>query len=268
MYRMLIADDNKNERDGMKYLISKYQLPIEISEARNGKEALQIVQQQKFDILLTDIKMPFMDGLELVKHVRVIYPNMKVMLLSGHGEFEYARLAIPLRVLHYLLKPVEAQELRRVLSEVIEECKQEEAERHKIQPNLKPHTNLGADSNVESMGNRAPETEYGIRAIDDLIRIIESNYDQDLSLDYLAGKVHLSGSYLSHLFKKRTGTSVVKYINQYRMEKAKEFLDQSNYKINDVYKMVGYSDFSYFGVSFKQHFGLTPTQYREKARSL
>ncbi|MEC0093343.1 response regulator [Paenibacillus macquariensis] len=146
MYRMLIADDNKNERDGMKYLISKYQLPIEISEARNGKEALQIVQQQKFDILLTDIKMPFMDGLELVKHVRVIYPNMKVMLLSGHGEFEYARLAIPLRVLHYLLKPVEAQELRRVLSEVIEECKQEEAERHKLQPNLKPHTKLGADS--------------------------------------------------------------------------------------------------------------------------
>ncbi|MEK4345206.1 response regulator transcription factor [Paenibacillus sp. FSL P4-0184] len=266
MYRMLIADDNKYERDGMKYLISKYKLPLEISEARNGKEALQIIEQQEFDLLLTDIKMPFMDGLQLVKAAREICPNLKIILLSGHSEFEYARAAIPLKVLHYLLKPVEAEALRSVLSEVVEQCEQEESQNHNV--NLKPYTGASAPSKSEADGSRSADSEYGKRAVDELIRIIETKYNQDLSLEYLAASVHLSGSYLSHIFKKRTGTSVVKYINQYRMEKAKEFLDQSNYKINDVYKMVGYSDFSYFGVSFKQHFGLTPTQYREKVRSL
>ncbi|MBP2000200.1 two-component system response regulator YesN [Paenibacillus shirakamiensis] len=249
MYRLIIADDDHIEREGIKFLIHRCQLPLDIREARNGRQALDMLKEEPCDVLITDIKMPFMDGLQLAKEARSLLPHLRVIILSGHGEFEYARTAISLQVTHYLLKPIEEEEFREVLN----------ATMLQLTLQSKPQE---PDFSVDSGVEREPASKG--RAIDEVMRMIESEYSNDLGLEYLAGKVHLTPSYLSHIFKKATGVSLVKYINKYRMEKAREYLEHSNYKIVDVYRMVGFSDPSYFGMTFKAFYGLTPSQYRER----
>ena len=78
MYRLLIADDALDELECIVFLISKFKLPFEVTSAINGEDALGYLQQEHFDILLTDIQMPFMDGLELSKHALALYPDLRV----------------------------------------------------------------------------------------------------------------------------------------------------------------------------------------------
>ncbi|MCY9693581.1 helix-turn-helix domain-containing protein [Paenibacillus alginolyticus] len=103
------------------------------------------------------------------------------------------------------------------------------------------------------------------KAIEEVVRIIESEYNTDLSLESLAERIYLSPSYLSYLFKKQKGISINKFITLYRMERAKELLRSSNRKIVDIGLDVGYSNFPYFSSLFKNHYGKTPSQFREEA---
>ncbi|TYP71066.1 response regulator transcription factor [Paenibacillus methanolicus] len=263
MLRMLVADDDQNERDGIRYLIEKHRLPMEIKEAKNGRRALAILQEEPFDVLLTDIRMPFMDGLQLAQEARCLKPDLRIVILSGHGEFEYARRAITLQVKHYLLKPIEPEEFLDVMRVLAADYEQQQS---LLQPVAQPVKRYAAPAGEDAVPSGVEEA-HRKRAVHEVIRLIEQQFDRDLSLEQLARHVHLSGSYLSHIFKRTTGQSIVKYINQLRMEKARELLDQNNYKIVDVCRMVGFSDISYFGVMFKSHYGLTPAQYRERVRT-
>ena len=94
VYRILIVDDEKIERTGLRLLLGKMDQKFEITEAVNGKEALEWLSCNRADILVTDIRMPFVDGLELVEQAARLYPDMKAMVFSGYGEFEYARRAM------------------------------------------------------------------------------------------------------------------------------------------------------------------------------
>lgn len=273
MFRILIADDDKIEREGIKFLMAKFDFPFDMLEAKHGRAALELLQAHDVDVLLTDIKMPFMDGLQLAREARALKPQLKILILSGHGEFDYAKTAISLQVANYLLKPIEPEEFRTVIASVVQQLNEEQSAKRQQQDWQKVYEaglvyqqEQRLRNLIQDSADDDPEADSRKRAIEDVLRIIEKEYEKDLSLDYLSKSVHLSASYLSHTFKKATGVSVVKYITQYRMEKAKYLLDQSNYKINDVYKMVGFSDMSYFGLTFKQSFGLTPKQYREKVR--
>ncbi|MGO4495662.1 response regulator [Paenibacillus sp. 2RAB27] len=272
MFRILIADDDKIEREGIKFLMAKYAFPFDILEAKHGRAALELLQAHDVDVLLTDIKMPFMDGLQLAREARALKPQLKILILSGHGEFDYAKTAISLQVSNYLLKPIEPEEFRTVIAAVVQQLQEEQSAKRQQEDWQKVYEAGLVYQQEKRLRNLIqdhaddPDADSRKRAIEDVLRIIEKEYEKDLSLDYLSKSVHLSASYLSHTFKKATGVSVVKYITQYRMEKAKYLLDQSNYKINDVYKMVGFSDMSYFGLTFKQSFGITPKQYREKVR--
>jgi two-component system response regulator YesN len=107
------VDDDKIERDGVKFLLSEYRLPFSVAEAPNGKAALSHLQSQPTDVLFTDIKMPFLDGLELAHKAMELNPNIKIVIFSAYGEFEYARKAIELKAIHYILKPIDISEFLR-----------------------------------------------------------------------------------------------------------------------------------------------------------
>ncbi len=126
MYSILIVDDEKLERNGIKSLISKYELPFEVMEANNGRDALHFLQNNAVDILFTDIKMPSMDGIELSKHARALRPGLKIIIFSAYGEFDYAKQAIGLNVSHYILKPIDVDEFQTVMLKVIQQCNDEE----------------------------------------------------------------------------------------------------------------------------------------------
>lgn len=128
MKKLLIVDDERIEREGIKMLLRTMDEELEILEASNGKLAYQMLKNQKVDLLLTDIKMPFMSGLDLVKLVRELNPDMQIAIFSGFGEFTYAQEAIKYGVTDYILKPVKPQEFRQTMKAMLENCRRKEEE--------------------------------------------------------------------------------------------------------------------------------------------
>lgn len=498
---ILLVDDDSNERSGVRFLIEQGNLPLDILEAPNGKRALEIIHQKHVDILFTDVKMPYMDGLELSSNVYRAFPHIKIIVFSAYGEFEYAKKAMEAKAVNYLLKPVDVQEFQEVIKLIITRCYEEaELDREKqkriladkklqwihilmgkrsvddeliadltrqgypvdgemtlihmetqgdffakfeqsvldclaqntpcqyeyvnVYPNssytilfkaLKRDTltalcrklsectagteeqisflvsdlafplaelakqvhdsvemgrrmfmwdegvvfmsdltklNQGIISDVQQEWNDVDQavrsrdkvsilksvnallesmmshsifstayiyhifcdlfgklyTEYGYtdsrgleRAINELgccrsrqsilllvsavldelkqnkgdeqdvsyviqkvKRIIQNQYSDDLSLEYLAHSVGLAPSYLSYVFKRETGENLVKYLTDYRLHMAKQMLDDHKLKIVQIGKQCGYENQSYFNRLFKNAYGMTPKQYREK----
>lgn len=134
MYSILIVDDEKKERDGICKLLSHYHIDLKINQASNGEEALEAFEKTKYDILLTDIKMPYMDGMQLVKEVQKRGMNPVCIIYSAYGEFEYAQNAISLGVIEYLLKPIQLDAFKDLFNKVIDLCKaKDEVEKEKEQ---------------------------------------------------------------------------------------------------------------------------------------
>lgn len=119
MYHILIVDDEKIERQGIQFLLKQINVEWEMEEAANGRDALELLKQKRFDIMLTDVKMPFMDGLQLIEEAVKLDPEMKTVIFSGYGEFEYARKALSFRVVDYMLKPVEPEAFARLIRKII-----------------------------------------------------------------------------------------------------------------------------------------------------
>lgn len=128
MYRILVVDDEKIERMGIRFLLQQLPEQFEISEAVNGKEALEWLKENEADILMTDVKMPFMNGIELLEHASGLYPEMKKVIFSGYGEFEYARQAMRFGVAEYILKPVDPAEFKSVMDKVLKSLEGSRAE--------------------------------------------------------------------------------------------------------------------------------------------
>ena len=128
MVRILIVDDERIEREGIRFLLKQMGKDFEIAEAVNGREALKWLDEHEADILMTDIKMPLMDGMELLERMAGKYPDMKAMIFSGYGEFEYARQAMRFGVEEYILKPVDPAEFAKAMEKLLsalEEGRQE-----------------------------------------------------------------------------------------------------------------------------------------------
>lgn len=504
MYRILIVDDEKIERNGIKMLLKTLGIGLEIFEACNGKDALAFLEENKVDILLTDMKMPYMDGMELLKQVCPKYPQMKSIIFSGYSEFEYAKNAMQMGVKDYILKPVDPEEFKKTINKVMDELDQQaisvtkeaktdnfmkehilyslingmdegslraktqeyfnEAEINRytrmlllevsgdffskvgeelytvLYANIKWHymyLNLNEQQSVlllEDVGhtdyrelgeqlvdaitkrfgkrcyiavshrmecsvqelgatynkledlmeskfyyseskvfleeeqekgnvfakvdedalmkqmkqdikmkdinslrehfgtmceryrqnssfsqvyikfifsnmlkdfydNLPDETgkklneeieqlyassdfeqvlaiinrnidrlekQFGCnpqmnhREIETVKKYIYENYDKEISVDYLADMVFMAPSYLSHVFKKETGQNLSKFIKAYRMEKAKEMLEETHNKIVNISYAVGYPNVSYFCQSFREYFGVSPQKFRDQ----
>ncbi len=123
--KILLVDDDSNEREGVRFLIEENGFPLEILEAPNGQKALDIIRRQPIHILFTDVKMPYMDGLELSSIVHQEFPSIKIIVFSAYGEFEYAKKAMEAKAVNYLLKPVEEEEFYKVLQAAITSCREE-----------------------------------------------------------------------------------------------------------------------------------------------
>ena len=121
MYKLLIVDDERIERNGIKYLLEEEKFELEIYEAGNGRDALEFLKKNKVDILLTDVKMPFIDGIELIRQAAPLFPEMKIIIFSGYSEFEYAKFAMKMGVEDYVLKPVDPEEFSATMNKIIGE---------------------------------------------------------------------------------------------------------------------------------------------------
>lgn len=142
MYQVLIVDDERIERNGMKLLLKQTNLLCEVAEATNGVEALAYMREHPVDILLTDVKMPFMDGITLIQEAQKLNREIRYVIFSGCNEFDYARQAIRLGVANYILKPVDPDEFCDTINRVanqLEQLRQERKLREKSTESAKEH---------------------------------------------------------------------------------------------------------------------------------
>ncbi|WP_440119437.1 response regulator transcription factor [Paenibacillus sp. QZ-Y1] len=126
MYNVMIVEDSKPILRNIRMLLDTLAFPIRVAAtATNGEEALAAIHRESIDLLLTDIRMPKMDGLSLIEQAKLVNPGLKVILISGYSDFEYTRKALNLQVFDYLLKPVEREALEEVMSRVIDQLDQQ-----------------------------------------------------------------------------------------------------------------------------------------------
>ena len=231
MFTVILADDEELIRVSLRYLLLENCENVKvIGEAANGEEALEKIKNLHPDILITDIKMPRMDGLTLLKEIREQNFSTKVIILSGYAEFDYARQAMEYGVSDYVLKPVKGMELRDAIMDCIGEI-------------------------------TAPEEEPS--AAEKVIAYIREEYYRPLSLEQLAAYFNFSPKYISNLVKAQTGKSYTDYLTDLRISHAVELLVRTNMEIKEIAAAVGYEDQQYFHRIFKKKTGQTPTQYRK-----
>ncbi|WP_194165702.1 response regulator [Oceanobacillus sp. CFH 90083] len=135
MYRILIVDDEKVEREVIHFLLKKFGFELEIMEAANGKEALEKLESCPADILLTDVQMPFVDGMELATKVREKYMGMEIIFFSGHDDFAFVKKALTLRADNYILKPIKPEEFEQTMKKVMDNIRQHKEEQEKREAN-------------------------------------------------------------------------------------------------------------------------------------
>lgn len=131
MMNILIADDEKIEREGIRYLLSLEKGERRIFEAANGKQAMQILRTENIDMILTDIKMPVMDGLELARRAKELFPEIRIVIFSGYNDFTFAQEAIRYGVTDYILKPVDPDNFHEIIEKAEKNIRERQAEENR-----------------------------------------------------------------------------------------------------------------------------------------
>lgn len=256
MYRILVADDEPIERQVMyKKINSFFPEQVEIYTAENGIEAVNTCMEKNCQISILDIAMPGMDGLEAAEIIRGRDKDCSIVFLTAFDEFSYAKKAIEVRALDYLLKPGSDNEIVNVLEEAFRICDKTSKERGNEASSEKTQEWM-------SPGNRADCRQGAL--ITEISEYIDKHYVDDIALQDIAGYLGYSDVYFCKLFKQNFGKNFITYLNEYRMDKAKELLADPLINIKDVGQKAGYRDANYFTRLFKRMVGETPSEYRYK----
>lgn len=241
--KLLIADDEAIIRRGMEKMIQSFDGNYQISTAADGREAIRLIEEYRPEIILADINMPHINGLDLIQQAQEFVPNTKFIIISGYHEFEYAKRAVQMQVFDYLLKPVKELQLREVL------VKAAKAYETRIQE-------------LKQLNLLQPSEEMDL--ISQLISKMKLYYTHDnLNLQSIAKELHASQGYLSRGLKQRLGMGFSDYLTNLRLEKARFLLKhQKELTILEISRQAGFSSQHYFCRVFKQTMGLSPTDYR------
>lgn len=227
MYRILIVDDEKIERRGIKFLLANLDMELDIAEAVNGKEALTYLSENKVDILFTDIKMPFMDGIELIKNVETEKHNMKIIIFSGYEEFEYAKFAAKMGVRDYILKPINPEEFEETIKRIVKEIDDENTLKEKEDRNLKILKNELIQNLIN--GEKFSQVENQAKGIIDFSYL--KSYNMMFLIDYDGKKA--DEDRVKNLFKEKLNLKFeIAKINE---EQMLMIFNADNY-LNNIYK--------------------------------
>ena len=237
MFKLVIVDDEYYTLEGMRHILDweKYEVLI-AGTATDGTQGLEVIRDTDADIVIADIRMDEMDGLEMIRILRAENFEGKIIILSGYQNFEYAKRAIDFKVEKFLTKPVNPAELEDVIERIVQELKEEAVD--------------------------APEisSSFFKKVLDE----VDKHYTEDIQLSRLADKFFCSRSYLSKMFKKHLGMSYVDYITKKRIERAKLLLIQDELSTDDIMSSVGWQDPKHFRAVFKKQEGISPSEYRRQ----
>ena len=241
--KLLVAEDELIERKVLCRTLQKYLGDlICLYEAKNGREALEIFAREAPQVAVLDIEMPGLTGLEVARKIRETDRNCAILFLTGFDKFDYARQAISVRAMDYLLKPYNEQELVFAVEDAIR------------QVSVPLPVRREEDEDMRTAIIRA-----------EISRFIDAHYREDISMQDAAAALRYSDAYFCKLFKQCFKVNFSAYLNEYRVNKARQLILDPRLSLKDIGAAVGYSDANYFTRVFKRLTGQTPSEYRVAA---
>ncbi len=241
MYKVIVIDDEMLVRRGIVMETDWQALNcVVVAEAGNGIEGLEAVRKYHPDLLICDIRMPKMDGIEMLERLRQAGKTTHVIILTAYDSFSYVQTALRLEAVDYLLKPFHDGDLEKAVQ--------------RVQAKLAPKQTVLPE----------PKTGSGNRYVSEAIQYIKNHYQEpDISVSSVAQSLNISEGHLSHTFRKETGSTLLGYLTRYRIHKAAELLKDCRVKVYEVAEQVGYRDIGYFSNTFKKITGKTPSEYQD-----
>lgn len=251
MLNVLIVEDEELIRRGIVLTVDWAALGCEVvGEAANGAEGLELALRCKPSLIITDLKMPKMDGIEMLRRLREQGCGAHVIILTAYDSFAYAQSALRLGAVDYLLKPFHDGDLEQAVLALRRRMEQSGGE---------PETDGGFLLRVRE----GTKSRYVLEAMD----YIAAHYnDPDISVGAIAQHLDLSEGHLSHTFKRETDCTLSGYLTRYRIYKAMELLRDCRRKVYEVAEAVGYKDITHFSTTFKKLAGVSPSEYQSSGR--
>ena len=240
MLKVLVVEDEEMIRKGIVLAVDWAALDcVVVGEAADGLQALKAVERYDPSLIITDLKMPNMDGIQMMEALRARGSRAYVIILTAYDSFTYARSALRLGAVDFLLKPFHDGELEAAVQRI--------AERGRVR------TKPGDIAEISS------KNRYVTGAVD----YINANYgDPELGVSAVARSVDISEGHLSHLFKKETGYTLTGYITACRMHMAMHLLRDRRCRVSEAAERVGYRDIAYFSSTFKKFTGSSPSEFQ------
>ncbi|MGN1018815.1 MAG: response regulator [Aristaeellaceae bacterium] len=260
VYRVMVVDDEPIVREAIASLIpwEKHQISI-VKTAAHAVEALDYLRKNDVELMLVDVCLPVMDGLELIRQVRQMDRGIEFVVISGYSDFSYAQQAVRLGVRDYILKPVDEASLLAVLKAGRDAWEQKRLMRQLQQG---------------GMSLPMPETtgaRHHSPTVTRLLAIVEEEIaNEQLSLKWISSeKMYLNENYLSKLFQKELHQRFSAYLLERRMLLAMRLmLHDPDILIQTVARETGFGNSAqYFSIAFKKYTGYTPTDYRRMLTS-
>ncbi|RHR30387.1 response regulator [Clostridium sp. AF19-22AC] len=242
-YNVLLVEDEMLLMQSLSRHIESLEAGFKVvCQASNGEDALKCLKKENIHLVMTDIRMPVMDGLTLAKRIHEQYPHILTVILTGYADFDYAREALKQGVFDYMLKPVTMEDLENTLG--------------RVRLHLQKFYELEEDPAL--VGKDAEEiVEY-------TVLYMREHYMDDIDISSFSASLGFTSAYLTKLFNRYKGDTPLKYLTDIRIHEAKRLLTDTGLPIREVGERVGYPDQFHFSKTFRKLTGLNPTAYRKQ----
>lgn len=255
MLKVVIVEDEEIIRKGLVYTIDWLSMGcLIVGEACDGIQGLKLIQEQKPDLVITDIKMPVMNGLEMLESGLEFHQFYSVILTS-YSDFEYAKQAISIKVFEYLLKPVDEEKLADIIDKI-----KNEADQHKAFDNL---VKSGESIDLVDMDVYVLQNCKLNYYVNEALKQIKINYHKKISIESISNDLGVSSSYLSRKFREETSQTFLDILNKYRIQKAIELLNTGKFRVYEVSDMTGFGDYKHFCSVFRKYVNTSPTEFKK-----
>ena len=266
-YKVLLADDEQIERMALaRRLLKRFGENLVILQAVDGTEAIKLCSQERCQIVIMDISMPEMNGVEAAEQIRRLDEGCEIIFLTAYDEFSYAKRAIAIHALDYLLKPCEEEELTAVMEEAMRRIQR----RRQFEELNRSCECLGEESRKEEVYGAEFKDEADMeepdrlgQAAEKIRRYIQKNYMRDISMQDAARMMNYSDAYFCKLFKQCFDQNFTAYLTACRNHEARRLLRAKNVSVREVSMLVGYYDANYCAKVFQRITGMNPSEYRD-----
>lgn len=255
MIKVLIVEDENLIRKGLIHTVDWLSMNCIIAgEAADGQEGLEKIQELKPDLVITDIKMPMMNGIDMLEKAGDY--DFEKVILTSYGEFEYAKKAISLKVFDYLLKPIDEEKLKEVIHRVSIKI-----EEKKVYKEFRTAAKDLRDISLLEKQFYLKQEQIKSKHTAEAIKYITESYAQKISIEDIAEKLGVSTSYLSRKFKDETSYTFHDFLNRYRVHKSIELLIKGEYRVYEISYMVGFNDYKHYSTVFKKYINSSPLEF-------